>query len=129
MYTVLIIDDDEDSRLFLGDTVASGGYQPLFAPDGQAAFELLRKRAVDVIVTDLAMPGINGLRLIRELCESGERIPIIAVSGINADQLHLAQDYGADAALPKPVDRRQLLAWIRHLASEHDRFQSTAWGY
>lgn len=127
MSTVLIVDDDEASRLVIGELVRAAGHDALFACDGEMATAFLRKNAVDVVVTDLAMPGLNGLRLIRNLRDMGETIPIIAISGRNADQLQLAEDYGANAAIPKPVNPGVLLELVRTLVDQNERMWSEVW--
>jgi len=111
MNRVLIVDDDESSRFLLGQLLEDAGHAVAYAGDGAAALERLRRRDIDVVVTDLAMPGVNGLRLIRELTDGGG-VPVVAVSGQNAEQLLLAEDYGAKATLFKPIDREELLRAI-----------------
>jgi two-component system, response regulator YesN len=61
------------------------------------------------MITDLRMPFLNGLQLIRNRREAGDSIPIIAISGVDALQLSVAHDYGASATLAKPLDRNELL--------------------
>lgn len=108
MARILIVDDEEMDRLLIRSVLEPEGHQLLFAPDGQAAYELCRETDVDLLITDLAMPQLNGLRLIRELRGGFFDMPIIAMSGWAADQLDLAQDYGADFTLFKPVNGHKL---------------------
>jgi len=112
MARILIVDDDEVTRIILGRILQDVGQEVAFAGDGLSALETLRRQDFDVVVTDLAMPGMNGLRLIRHLRETSGAPPVIAISGQNPEQLLLANDYGAVATLYKPVDRKRLQAAV-----------------
>lgn len=109
MAIILIVDDEEIDRVLETAILGTAGHELLYAADGQAAHEVLRDKDVDLVITDLAMPESSGLRLIRELRGDGFDVPIIAVSGWAADQLDLAESYGADFTLFKPVDGHELL--------------------
>jgi CheY-like chemotaxis protein len=111
MATILIVDDDEGERMLL-QTVLEGDHELRFAPNGRVAEEIVRRERIDLVVTDLAMPEVNGLRLIRDLREWGETMPIIAISGVAPEQLDLAQDYGAGIVLFKPVHKQQFLTAV-----------------
>jgi CheY-like chemotaxis protein len=108
MAIVLIVDDEEMERT-LGKAILEGaGHQVLFAENGKAALKICEEKDVEVLVTDLAMPGFGGLRLIKELRQAGFDLPIVALSGRAADQLDLADQYGADITLFKPADAEDL---------------------
>lgn len=127
MPRVLIVEDDESSSRIIAQVLSTGGHDSLFASDGEMALDLMRMYDVDVVITDLAMPGINGLRLIRAIRASGDTIPIIAVSGKNADQLLLAEDYGANAAISKPVDGAELLVLVGRIVRDNRNDWAPAW--
>lgn len=111
MAKVLFVDDDEVERVYAKEVLEPRGYTVIFANDGEEALDTYRRVdvKVDVVVTDLRMPRINGLRLIRELKEWDPGVEIIATSGVNADQLLLAEDYGAQTLLIKPWHPRDLM--------------------
>lgn len=115
MARILIVDDEELDRVLLKAVLGHGGHELLFAGDGRTAINIYQLNDVDVVVTDIAMPDLNGLRLIQELREDDKEIPIIAISGVSAEQLDLAQDYGANFVLYKPVDPRKLVAMVNHV--------------
>jgi len=108
MARILVVDDDEVSRHMMGRILQDAGHEIMYAGDGEAALERVRTNGVDIVVTDLAMPKLNGLRLIKALAEMHSEIPIIAISGENAEQLLLAADYGAEETLFKPISRKKL---------------------
>jgi two-component system capsular synthesis sensor histidine kinase RcsC len=112
MALILIVDDEEMDRVLERSILENAGHHLLFASDGEAAMRVCREEPVELVVTDLAMPDFNGLRFIRQLREAGLYIPLIAVSGWAVDQLDLAREYGADIALPKPLDGPALLSAV-----------------
>ena len=112
MAIILIVDDEEMERVLEKALLEGAGHEFLFAGDGESAMKMCKERDVDVMLTDLAMPGFSGLRLIKELRLGGLDLPIIAISGWAADQLDLAFNYGADLTLFKPIDPKELFEAI-----------------
>ncbi len=109
MARILVVDDDEMERL-LGRTILEGvGHELHFAKDGADAMRIFRTEDIDVVVTDLNMPRIDGLRLIREMRDFDDRVPVVVVSGTESEQLELAQELGAVETLFKPVDPQKLI--------------------
>ncbi len=127
MAKVLIVEDEETTRHLLINLLQKAGHETLWASDGAMALGLMRENEVDLVVTDLAMPRINGLRMIREIRNTGDSIPIIAVSGKNADQLLLAEDYGANASITKPIDPELLLELVSRIFADSQSDWSDAW--
>jgi len=123
MAKILGVDDDEVSRLLMGRLLQDAGHEIVYATDGEVALERITSGDFEIIVTDLAMPGLNGLRLIQAIKESRVRTPIVAVSGRNAEQLVLAEDFGAAATLTKPLDRRMFVSEVQRVLSDY----SWAW--
>lgn len=112
MGRILMVDDDEMERVYAAEVLRWGGHEPVFAPDGASAMRTFSQGEVDVVVTDLAMPRKDGLELIREIRREDRRVPIVAISGKSPDQLEEAKRLGADSALPKPWDPRELVRII-----------------
>jgi len=127
MANILIVEDDIESQQLISSLVGSDGHTVVLASDGKRALDIIREDQIDAIVTDLRMPVMNGLRLIRELRRAGDTIPIIAISGHNADQLILAEDYGANAGLAKPVDKQELLRILQRVIDDTRSDWSKAW--
>jgi CheY-like chemotaxis protein len=128
MATILVVDDDEVTLVLVGEMLASVGHQVVTARHGRDALEIMDQRKdIEVVITDLRMPHVSGLRLIRDRRDAGDTIPIIAISGVNADQLILAEDYGANAALLKPIDRTKLLAAVDRVLEESKDNWTGAW--
>lgn len=126
MAKILIVDWDEIERVNLWSILEDEGYELLFASDGNAALKVWEEKTIDLVITELAMPELNGLRLIRELVERDPGVRILAISAISADQLDLAEDFGAGAILYKPVEPRALLSAVEELM-EGPRSRSDRW--
>jgi CheY-like chemotaxis protein len=108
MVGVLLVDDDAFTRTTLGRTLDRLGHEVLAALDGRKALGWLRKerRQVDLVLTDIMMPEIDGLELIREIHAEWPDLPIVAMSAggavVKGDYLKIALEFGAREMLRKP---------------------------
>jgi two-component system response regulator (stage 0 sporulation protein F) len=118
MATILFVDDDEMERYFAREILEPRGHTVHYAGDGEAALRIFTHEDIDVVVTDLAMPKLNGLRLIKQLRNIDRHVRVIAASGINADQLDMAEDLGAVAILQKPWDPQRFLDALAQILAE-----------
>ena len=112
MPRILIVDDDPMQRALISKALAGGGHESLFAADGRAALELCQHTSVDLVVTDMVMPELDGLELLKALMEDHPKIPIIAISGTSAEKLNKSARFGAHAILVKPLNPEDLLREI-----------------
>ena len=105
---VLLVEDDNDTREMYYEYLSHSGLRVNEAPSGSRALERAREQPPDVVVTDIAMPGMDGIELSRRLrAEPPTRdIPIIAVTGNGSAR---ARDAGCDVVLEKPCDPDYLL--------------------
>ena len=123
MPRVLVIDDDEPLRSVLCRALERVGYEALEAADGQAALEVLRLQEdrVDVIVTDIVMPDMEGIELIMWLRKAHPSLPVIAMSGggrwSSDGYLQIARGAGAASVLAKPFEMQALLSTVKALVS------------
>jgi CheY-like chemotaxis protein len=103
---VLVVDDEPDLRFALRRVFERAGHEVVEAGDGAAALKSVRRQRPDLLVTDIMMPVMDGVELIRNLRAepSTAAIPILSVSGDS----QLAVD--ADAVLIKPYDWKELIA-------------------
>ncbi len=108
---VLLVEDDPDTREMYSEFLSHSGLRVAEAPSGRRALESAREQRPDVVVTDIAMPGMDGLELSRRLRSSDPTrdVPIIAVSG-NASER--AREAGANIVLEKPCAPDYLLEVI-----------------
>ena len=113
---VLLVEDDRDLAQVTQAALQHEGVRVAVAYDGQQGLDLAERLHPQVVVTDLVMPGVDGLELIRRLLEMPPpHMPVIAVSAVGA-RLRAARDLGATEVLLKPVDPRDLLTSVRKAA-------------
>lgn len=119
MGRVCLVDDDIMVRDALAMGLSDAGFEVLTAPGAAAGLDLISRRQVDALITDLNMPGTDGAQLIAEARRRWPDMPIIAISGasvIEGRPLNdAALDAGADAALVKPFRARQLAEALKRL--------------
>lgn len=123
MARVLLIDDNEEYRQLLKKMIVAGGHEVLTPPVGKALLDALRQDCYDLVVTDVIMPGIDGVEAIRALRATRPDCPIIAMSGGSPNMpaelgLKLTQAFGADLVLYKPFRSEEVLGAIDRLLSE-----------
>jgi CheY-like chemotaxis protein len=115
--TVLLIDDHEDVRSSLRRMLEAAGHTVLDVADGERGLHLLGGTHVDVVVTDLFMPGQDGIMTLRRIRKEHPAVKVIAISGGGfRGQLDLLEDavlLGATAGLRKPISPDELLGAIR----------------
>lgn len=111
---VLLVEDDRDTREMYSEYLSYSGLRVTEAPSGRSALERVREQTPDIVVTDLAMPGMDGLELSRRLrAEPPTRdVPIIAVTGNPTER---AREAGCDVMLEKPCTPDALLKVIEHV--------------
>lgn len=116
--TALVIDDSDRFRMALASLLRRAGFDVLEAIEGAQGMAIARATSVDLVITDIYMPGVGGLPTIEHLRQGDPRVTIIAMSGADAPVLDLAQRsgaLGADWFLTKPFDAAELFAVIRRL--------------
>lgn len=114
--TILVVDDDEPIRRMLERTLAAEGYDVTSAADGGSALAAIERAVPDVLVLDVAMPGIDGLDVCRRVRAKGLSVPILLLTARDAVPHRIAGlDAGADDYFVKPFAVGELLARIRAL--------------
>ena len=84
MASVLIIDDDETTRAFIGIALEENGHQASYAHDGEEGVTMIRTQPYDVVFMDLSLPSKSGLVAIQEIMEEFPSTKIIAITGVDA---------------------------------------------
>ena len=103
---ILIVEDYEDSRLFLKLLLEMDGYETIEAGDGLEAIKIVRERFPDLILMDIAMPVMDGLTATRKIrtTRRGVNIPIIAITAHGRQFYKKAIEAGCNDLIEKPVD-------------------------
>ena len=108
---VLVVDDEESIRDLLTKTLALAEYDVDLAPDGRAALERLRIIPYDLLITDLKMPGVDGLTVIKEARRLKTDIPVIIITGFSTEASAIeAVNLGVSGYLTKPFRVPRVLA-------------------
>lgn len=111
--SILIVDDEPNMRLTLGDILEEEGYEVSVADSGERAIELCRQCVYDVVLMDVRMPGISGVEAFREIRREQVGARVILMTAYSTDELrHIALEEGAIAFLPKPLDIESVLKLI-----------------
>lgn len=110
---ISIVDDDEDVRFALQNFLRSAGYNVRAFDCAEAFVGSLEDAAPDCLITDLHMPGMNGLFLQEELNRLGRRFPVIVMTAFPTLEAEArSAKLGASAFLSKPIDCKQLLQLV-----------------
>lgn len=121
MARILVVDDDPILRAIAEEILSAEGHDVTEAENGRAAIAAARAQPFDLVVTDILMPEVDGLELIRQLREAGSNVRILAVSSggkySSKDVLAWAKGVGADAVLHKPLQRARLIETVDLLLS------------
>jgi CheY-like chemotaxis protein len=124
MARILIIEDDEDDRHFLEEALVCAQHTVCSAPNGKVAMQLLREHQIDLVITDMVMPEMDGVETIVALRRDYPEIKIIAVSGSGAinssNYLRLAKGLGAQFVMPKPFAASEVLDAIHSLLAKQE---------
>ncbi|WP_416560870.1 response regulator [Limnohabitans sp. yimb22184] len=118
--TILLVDDEELLRAGVQEMLEIQGYNVITAANGQHALECLDAQPIDLIITDLVMPKMNGIDFVQQLRQVRPDVPVIVVSGSTRNIMQrygidTIQVPGADASLPKPFKGVDLVAQVRQL--------------
>ncbi|ALF54424.1 adenylate cyclase [Nostoc piscinale CENA21] len=117
-HSILVVDDNPDLRTYVSDIIRRNGYQVHTARNGYEGFGVVQEIVPSLIVTDLMMPLVTGLEMIR-MIRSDEKlkgIPIILLTAKVDEETRIeSTEHGADAYLAKPFNDRELLAEVRNL--------------
>lgn len=126
--TVYVVDDDADLRKAIERLIESAGMKAASFASARQFLDTWDPRMPGCLVLDLAMPGLNGLQLQRELEQFGSPLPIVFLTGRGDIAASVqAMKHGASDFLTKPVDDTELLASIHEaLAIDHARRRSSA---
>lgn len=115
---VLVVEDAEVVRQMTVMVLERAGFQVLAAIDGQAGLELARRRLPDLVVTDVDMPRMDGLSMVRAMRAPGplDRTPVLMITGDPNPALRAgAREAGVAQVLAKPVGAATLLETVRQL--------------
>jgi len=115
--TLLYVEDDPDIREELSTYLERRINNLLIAKNGAEALEIVQREKIDLILTDIQMPVMDGMELIRRVRESDEALPIIAVTAFNSSdsRMDAILQLGVNGCLGKPVELIKLMENIKEI--------------
>src|SRR5882672_5048724 len=112
---ILLIEDDENIASSLQLVLGNEGYEVVVNKRGDDGLALAQKESFDLVLTDLKLPGLNGLELIRQLHSTQPRLPIILMTAHGTSETAIeATKFGAYDYLVKPFEMDELLEVVEH---------------
>ncbi len=116
---VLVVDDEASIRDLLSKTLALAEYDVDTAPDGRVALASLRMRAYDLLITDLKMPGMDGLTLIREARRLTPHLPVVVITAFSTEASAIESvNLGVSGYLTKPFRITKILGTAARILGE-----------
>lgn len=120
---VLTVDDDADAVGFLSELLLLSGFDPIVATSGDQALEYFSKIRPDIVLTDIQMPGMDGIKLLKTIRDIDDSTPVILLTGHGETQNAInALRLGAYDFLLKPINAEILISTLER-ASEHCRLK------
>ena len=126
VFRILVVEDDESTRLLMCEVLRGAGYEPCPAGDGQDALEVMEHQQIDLAVVDVMMPRMDGYAFVGSLREGGCDLPVLMVTArVTQEDKHRGFRAGTDDYMTKPVDEEEMLWRIKALlrryksATEH----------
>ena len=116
MFKILVVEDDNELNRLFCRTLVRNGYVALGAPDAVQALEVLETESVDLIISDVMMPGMDGFEFVRQLRDAKMTLPVMMItakSDIKDKQSGFLS--GADDYMVKPVDLQEMMLRVQAL--------------
>jgi len=131
MDTILIVDDEKNYTLILSAVLQDEGFETLTANSGQEALETLAEFDVNLVITDMKMPVMDGIELLRHIKEKYPTVPVIMMTAYGTVEKAVeAMQLGAFNYITKPFDNARLVIYVNkalemhHMAQENTRLRS-----
>jgi DNA-binding NtrC family response regulator len=109
MEKILIIDDDSDIQLVLSDIIKSEGYEVITAYNGEKALEKIREHSPDLVLLDIKLPGMDGMKVLEEIKKTNKSLIVIMLTGYGEikDAVQ-AMKMGAFNYITKPFENEEI---------------------
>lgn len=127
-YRLLLIDDDHSLLRLLNIRLSSEGFEVVCASDGGQALLLMRQQKFDIVLSDLRMPGMDGIALFKQLCEMGKTTPLILMTahGTIEDAVAATKE-GVAGFLTKPIDHGELRKVLHDAITASQPMENCSW--
>lgn len=124
--TILVIEDDDVMRELMRMSLTKSGYEVAVAEDGVRGYDTALFLRPDLIVTDIQMPGADGIHVVRRVRDtpSLEDTPILVTTAFGTGSATFALQLGANAYEPKPINSQSFLSTVRRLLADCDTLKA-----
>src|SRR5262249_31810253 len=125
---ILLVEDEVDMREMLAHALTQRGARPIQAPSAKEALRLLQKEKLDLIISDIGMPDVDGytfMRKVRSMKSSISKVPSIALTAYAGEEdRKLAGEAGFNSHIPKPITLTELIGVIGKLIGERRKLSA-----
>lgn len=116
MFHILVVEDDKNTRRLMDAVLRQESYIPILAEDAQQALDLLERQHIDLMITDIMMPGMDGYTLTEQLRASNYTFPILMVTAKETIRdKRRGFIVGTDDYMVKPIDEEEMLLRVKAL--------------
>jgi DNA-binding NtrC family response regulator len=115
---ILLVDDEEGYRELVARILTKAGYEVVQAADGIEALSLLEKSKIDLVISDILMPVLNGYALVARLRAKWPHMPVILTTGYLSQNAAKSMMNGSVDFIPKPIDPEVLIPTVQRLVPQ-----------
>jgi DNA-binding NtrC family response regulator len=115
---ILLVDDEEGYRELIARVLTKAGYEVLQAADGLEALSLLEKSKIDLVISDILMPALNGYALVARLRAKWPTMPVILTTGFLSQDAAKSMMNGSVDFIPKPINSELLIQTVQRLVPQ-----------
>lgn len=116
MFNILVVEDDHSLRTLFCTVLSKNGYAYFEAKDGIEAWNILEKQYIDLIITDIMMPNIDGYELVKGLRENGYNMPVLMITAKDTfEDMQYGFRVGTDDYMVKPVNVNEMILRVNAL--------------
>ncbi len=120
MYSILVVDDEPNYLVVLSELLKDEGFEVFTAADGQAGLKIVEAVDLDIVITDMQMPGMNGLQLLDKIKEMNQDLPVVVITAFaEVDKAVQAMQAGAFNYLAKPFSNDELIITLKKAAQHY----------
>ena len=122
-FKILVAEDNPDSRNLLHFLLTTKGFNATTAVDGAEGFYMAKVEKPDLVITDLMMPNVDGVELIKQIRAEPEiaNVPILVYTAYSTDTVEPAIEAGANKSFYKPVDLDEMLEYINEILAQSNQ--------
>jgi len=110
LFNILVVEDDKNLRKLISATLKQNGYNSLMAENGEIALDIMDKEHIDLVISDIMMPKLDGYNLVKALRDSGYNMPILMVTAKEMfEDKRKGFNVGVDDYMVKPIDINEMI--------------------